>query len=173
MKIIVAIAVFIGFWGAAAAQNTSTEKNSTSAKTINTANGYEIKVTLLPYKNCWMYLGSYYGKNKILADSAWFNERSEATFKGETKLPGGIYFFVSPAHSLLFEILMDEGQHFTVNADSAHLENLTITGSPENSLFAQYTQFLTKVGPQLNALQGQLKTSAHNATDSSNIQSQI
>ena len=173
MKLIVAIVVFIGFWSVTAAQSNSSEKKSTPAKTVNTTNGYEIKVTLQPYKNCWMYLGSYYGKNKILADSAWFNEKSEATFKGENKLPGGIYFFVSPSHSLLFEILMDEVQHFTVKADSAHLENLSITGSQENTLFGQYTQFLTKVAPQLNALQEQLKTSAHTTADSSNIQSQI
>jgi hypothetical protein len=116
MKLIVAIAVFMSFWSVTVAQSNSSEKKSTPAKTVNTTNGYEIKVTLQPYKNCWMYLGSYYGKNKILADSAWFNEKSEATFKGENKLPGGIYFFVSPSHSLLFEILMDEGQHFTVKA---------------------------------------------------------
>jgi thiol-disulfide isomerase/thioredoxin len=172
MKTFFSVAVCLGFCVGAMAQNNITVKNSTPSKTTNTSNGYEVKVTLLPYKNCWIYLGNYYGKNKMLADSAWFNEKSEATFKGDKKLPGGIYFFVSPAHSLLFEILMDEEQHFTVNADSAHLENLSITGSPENTLFAQYTQYLAKFGPLLNALQEQLKT-ANNASDSANIQSQM
>jgi thiol-disulfide isomerase/thioredoxin len=148
----------------------NTVKNPSPSKIE--ANAYEIKVTITPFKNCWMYLGSYYGKNKILADSAWFNEKSEAIFKGKTKLPGGIYFFVSPSHTLLFEILMDEPQHFTVKADSAHLENLTITGSQENTLFADYTKFLTTVAPKLNALQDQFR-SARTAADSINIQTQI
>lgn len=170
MKIFITTVLISACLSATAQSNTKTTvKNPNSAKT---SNGYEIKVTIAPYKNCWMYLGSYYGKNKILADSAWFNEKSEATYKGDKKLPGGIYFFVSPSRSLLFEILMDEEQHFTVKADSAHLENLTVTGSPENTLFAQYTQFLTKVAPQLNALHDQLRKTK-NATDSANIQSQI
>src|SRR5215831_16528951 len=150
MKVFFACTLFFAVCISALAQGSSknTVKNPSPSKTE--LNAYEIKVTLLPFKNCWMYLGSYYGKNKILADSAWFNEKSEATFKGDKKLPGGIYFFVSPSHSLLFEILMDEGQHFTVKADSAHLESITVSGSSENVLFADYTRFLTAVAPKLN-----------------------
>ncbi|HRI21926.1 MAG TPA: DUF5106 domain-containing protein [Panacibacter sp.] len=133
--------------------------------------GYTVKAVIKPFKNCWMYLGSYYGKNKILADSAWFNNNSEATFKGNKKLPGGIYFFVTPAHTLLFEVLMDKTQQFTVNADSAHLENMTITGSPENEIFAAYTRFLSNVAPKLNALPPQLKA-AKTAADSATIQAE-
>src|SRR5690348_7921560 len=131
MRLFIAVAVLMSVCASAAAQTTkTTAKNPTSAKTTE---GYEIKVTIAPYKNCWMYLGTYYGKNKILADSAWFNDKSEAVYKGAKKLAGGIYFFVSPSHSLLFEILMDEQQHFTIKADSAHLEDLSVTGSPENA----------------------------------------
>ena len=59
-------------------------KTNTVTKTIN-ANGYTVNAVITPYKNCWMYLGTYYGKNKILVDSAWFNNNSEATFKGDKK----------------------------------------------------------------------------------------
>src|SRR5204863_479505 len=104
-----------------------------------TDNGYLVNAVIKPYKNCWMYLGSYYGKSKILVDSAYFNDKSEGIFKGATKLPKGIYFFVTPAHSLLFEILMDDKQHFNVVADSAHLKTLAVTGSPDNDIFAAYS----------------------------------
>lgn len=129
---------------------------------------YLLNVTIKPYKNCWMYLGSYYGKNKILVDSTYFNANSQGVFKGDKKLPKGIYFFVTPAHSLLFEILMDDGQHFTINADSAHLENITISGSPDNDLFAAYSRYLAGIAPKLNNLQQQLH-SAKNAVDSAAI----
>src|SRR5438552_3442926 len=101
MKVFIAISVLISVCAIASAQgNTKTAlKNPASAKAAD--EGYEIKVTLTPYKNCWVYLGSYYGKNKILADSAWFNEKSEAVYKGDKKLSGGIYFFVTPSHTLL------------------------------------------------------------------------
>jgi len=143
-------------------------QGSATKPAVKKDNSYLISATIKPYKNCWMYLGSYYGKNKVLVDSAYFNANSQATFKGDKKLPKGIYFFVTPAHSLLFEILMDDGQHFTVNADSAHLENIAITGSPDNDLFAAYSRYLATIAPKLNYLQQQLR-SAPNAADSNTI----
>lgn len=152
---------------AAAAQPGSDKSSSKNTET----NGYLIHATIKPYKNTWMYLGSYYGQNKILTDSAWFDDNSEGIFKGNKKLPGGIYFFVTPNHTLLFEILMDSLQHFSIVADSAHIENVTVTGSEENILFGEYTKYLSRIGPGLNALQQQLKT-AKNASDSSEIKDQ-
>ncbi|MEP7317160.1 MAG: redoxin domain-containing protein [Panacibacter sp.] len=166
--VIMAISLVITAAQGQVVQSKTPVKTNTATKKMST-DGYTIKAVVAPYKNCWMYLGTYYGKNKILADSAWFNNNSEATFKGDKKLSGGIYFFVTPSHTLLFEILMDEAQHFTVTADSAHLENLTVTGSPENEIFAAYTRFLTITAPKLNALQPKLKA-AKTAEDSAIIQ---
>ena len=140
--------------------------------TAKKPDGYSVQVKLQPYKNCWMYLGTYYAKNKILSDSAWLNDKGEGVFKGDKKLPQGIYFFVTPSHVLLFEILMDEMQHFSVTADSAHLENLTTEGSEDNAIFAGYSRFLSLIGPQLNALQSQLKA-AKTKADSAAIQQQL
>ncbi|HXL57778.1 MAG TPA: redoxin domain-containing protein [Chitinophagaceae bacterium] len=173
MRIFFALLFLITACATASGENITTKttvKNTAVSKNIADS-GYNIHVKIEPYKNCWIYLGSYYGKNKILVDSAWFNEKSESTFKGDKKLPGGIYFFVSPGHSLLFEILMDEGQQFTIKADSAHLENITVTGSKENELFSAYTRYLSKVAPQLNALQPQLQN-AKTKADSAAIQQQ-
>ena len=66
--------------------------------------GYEIKVTT-DYKNVQLYLGNYYGKRKLLADSAMADGKGTAIFKGEKKLPQGIYFVVSPQRVILFELL--------------------------------------------------------------------
>ena len=54
------------------------------------AQGYEIKLTLKPFKNQYVYLGHYYGKQLPIIDSARLNDRSEAVFKGPKKLGGGI-----------------------------------------------------------------------------------
>lgn len=149
----------------------ATAQSNPPKNAVKNENGYVINAVLKPYKNCWVYLGTYYAKNKILADSAWFNEKSEAVFKGDKKLPGGIYFFVTPSHSLLFEILLDDKQHFSIKADSAHLESIEVTGSVENTLFAEYSGFLTTVAPQLNSLQQQLKTAK--GADSVALQEQL
>ena len=133
--------------------------------------GYEIKVTA-DYKNAQVYLGNYYGKRKLLADSAMADSKGLAIFKGEKKLPQGIYFVVSPQHVIMFELLMDEGQHFTVVSDSTRPSDIKFTGSPDNDVFIAYSSFLEKISPKLNSLQQQLKT-AKNANDSASASKEL
>jgi len=77
-------------------------------------NGYDIRVTLKPYKNSKIYLGYYYGKVKAVADSTVLDENSTGHFSGKEKLTGGVYFIVSPSKTILFELLLDSQQHFSV-----------------------------------------------------------
>jgi thiol-disulfide isomerase/thioredoxin len=133
-----------------------------------TTAGYNIPITLTPLKNTWVYLGSHYGKYKNMADSAFLDSKSQGVFKGSKKLPQGIYFIVSPNKYLLFELLMDKEQNFSIKADTTNLNNVTITGSTENTLFQQYTQFLGQKAPALNKLQQQL-AAATKPSDSANI----
>lgn len=129
---------------------------STSLPAQQPPPGYEIKVTT-NYKNSKLYLGDYYGKRKLLADSAMSDGNGLAIFKGDKKLGEGIYFIVSPHRVIMFEILMDYAQHFTVDYDSTKPGELKFTGSPDNDLFAAYSDFLTKISPQLTALQQEVK----------------
>ena len=134
--------------------------------------GYRIPVTVTPYKNCKLYLGSYYGKYKNLVDSTLVNEKSSGIFQGKQKLPQGIYFIVSPDHIILFELFMDARQHFSIKADSSDYNNVVITGSWENSLFHEYTVFLAKRIPDVTALQESLKKAA-SREDSLRINKQL
>src|SRR6478672_10023923 len=59
-------------------------------------NGYEIKVTLKPFKNQYIYLGHYYGKQLPIIDSVKLNANSEGVFKGPKPLGGGIYLIGYP-----------------------------------------------------------------------------
>src|SRR4051812_31008034 len=127
----------------ASTAQTKTVKKPT-AKAVTNTNGYNIPITITPYKNTWIYLGCYFGKYKNLSDSAWINEKSQGVFKGKEKLPQGIYFAVSPQKFLLFEFLMDKQQNFTIKADTTNFSNVTITNSPENQLFQEYTRFLAQ-----------------------------
>ncbi|MCW3108103.1 MAG: thiol:disulfide interchange protein TlpA, partial [Segetibacter sp.] len=148
---------------AATAQNKAVKKTINPA--VKTTAGYNIPITLTPFKNTWVYLGCYFGKYKNLADSAWLNEKSQGVFKGKEKLPRGIYFAVSPQKYLLFEFLMDKDQRFSIKADTTNLANVTITGSPDNQMFQEYTRFLAQKTPMLSALQKQL-ADAKTAKDS-------
>lgn len=122
------------------------------ATTALAQQGYNIQLTLKPYKNQQVYLGYYYGKLKALADSVTLDAGSKGVFKGNTKLPGGIYFIVSPGKQILFELLLDKEQQFSVEADSAQLPaSVVFNGSKDNTLFQNYTRFANTTGQAIGA----------------------
>jgi thiol-disulfide isomerase/thioredoxin len=121
-------------------------------------NGYEIKVTLKPFKNQYIYLGHYYGKQLPIIDSAKVNEKSEAVFKGDKKLGGGIYLIGYPDRSHNFEILIDKNQKFSVVADTTKIQSIAFQNSPENAEFKAYQQFMMKNGLLLDSLAKKRRT---------------
>jgi thiol-disulfide isomerase/thioredoxin len=127
--------------------------------------GHNIQITLKPYKNTKVYLGTNYGQNRVLADSALLNEASVGYFNGKEKLTPGIYFIVSPSYSILFEFLVDEGQQFKIIADTLNLVDHQIIGSIDNDIFSAYSKSMNQLGTQRNQLE-QSYNSAKTATDS-------
>lgn len=131
--------------------------------------GYHINITLKPYKNSHIYLGYHYGKMKALADSALLDGNSKGVFKGSTPLPGGIYFVVSPKKEILFELLIDKQQQFTIQADSAGLPaSVVFTGSPDNTAFQAYTRFANLTGTSISKINAEY-ASARTAKDSAAV----
>src|SRR3984885_6942188 len=135
--------------------------------------GHEIHITLKPFTNAKVYLGYYYGKVKAVADSVILDNNSAGVFKGKEKLGGGIYFIVSPKKEILFELLIDQVQQFSIFADSAHFPaSIEFTGSPENKIFLAYTSFMNSHGKELSTLQSSLGK-AKTKTDSATIKEEI
>src|SRR5262245_47897889 len=115
-------------------------------------NGYEIKVTLKPFKNQYIYLGYYSGKQYPIVDSAKLNDKSEAVFKGAKKLGGGIYLVVFPAKNNYFEVLIDKQQHFGIIADTATLrKKKQFINSPDNDLFTTYQDNMAHMGRAIDS----------------------
>lgn len=113
-----------------------------------------ISLEVKPYKNQWVYLAYYYGGIKALADSAFLNADSKGVIKTSKALPQGIYLLASPNKSILFEMMMGEDQTFSVQADTSDIEgSLKFSGSAENDLFANYTNFLAPRAKQADSLQ--------------------
>jgi thiol-disulfide isomerase/thioredoxin len=135
--------------------------------------GYNIKLTLKSYQNSQVYLGYYYGKVKAVADSAILDANSNCTFKGKEKLPGGIYFIVSPKKEILFEVLIDQQQDFSIAADSAPTPgNIKFVNSPDNTLFQSYTPYVARKGKEIADEQAKFST-AKNKQDSAKIIDEI
>ncbi len=108
--------------------------------------GYEIKVTLKPFKNEYIYLGHYSGKQYPVVDSVKLNDKSEGVFKGSKELGGGIYLVVYPSKDKFVEILIDKQQHFSLIADTANPQIKQFINSPDNELFNDYQQFMSVKG---------------------------
>jgi hypothetical protein len=135
--------------------------------------GYTIGITLKPYKNQFVYLGYYYGKIKALADSAMLDATSSGTFRGKEKLSGGIYFLVSPRKEILFEILLDKQQSFSIEADTGNLpSSVKFINSAENNLFQAYSKFASANGKIISGYLGELG-SAKSKADSNRITEQL
>jgi thiol-disulfide isomerase/thioredoxin len=136
--------------------------------------GHRIRLTLTPYQGSKVYLGYYYGKAKALADSAILNERGAGSFAGKEKLPGGVYFVVSPSRTILFELLIDRDQDFSISADTANLPgSVVFTGSPDNTVFQAYTRFTNAKGSEMASAQKELAANRHNKADSARLTEKI
>ena len=113
--------------------------------------GYEIKVTLKPFKNEYIYLGHYSGKQYPIIDSVKLNDKSEGVFKGQKKLGGGIYLIAYPAKNNFFEVLIDKQQHFSVAADTTTLKKQKgFLNSPDNLLFNTYQTYMADKGREID-----------------------
>jgi hypothetical protein len=130
--------------------------------------GYEINVTLKPFKNEWVYLGHYSGKQYPVVDSVKLNDKSEGVFKGSKELGGGIYLLVYPTKDKFLEILMDKKQHFSVIADTADHATKKFINSSDNDLFNEYQKFMAIRGQSMDENNKALKN-AQTAKDSAAI----
>jgi thiol-disulfide isomerase/thioredoxin len=143
---------------------------STISATAIAQQGHDIELTLKPFKREQVYLGYYYGKLKAVSDSTILDDNSKGRFTGKDKLPPGIYFVVSPRKEILFELLMDSGQQFSISADTADIGNtLIFTGSRDNTVFQAYTNFVAKDGKEITDLQKDLSTARTKSDSTKNI----
>lgn len=148
------------------------QKAGTAAAKPGASKGRNISITLTPLKNTKVYLGSYFGKSKALMDSAMLDEKSHGVFRGATKLPGGIYFVVSPQLTIQFDLLMDAQQQFSIVADTSLKDKAVITGSLDNDLYKSYAAFTSQKGLYLQQLETEFR-SPKSKEDSIRIRNEI
>ncbi|MEJ7589881.1 MAG: hypothetical protein WKI04_20195 [Ferruginibacter sp.] len=119
--------------------------------------GYEIKVTLKPFTNQYIYLGHYFGKQLPIIDSVKLDEKSEGIFKGSKKLGAGIYMIGYPDRARNFEILIGKVQKFSVMADTLTIaKKINFSNSVENNEFTAYQEFMVINGKAIDTLQKKL-----------------
>jgi thiol-disulfide isomerase/thioredoxin len=114
---------------------------------------YHIEFNIKPLNNDTLILAHYFNKTFSIQDTGILNDEGHAILSGEKPLPQGLYIvYISP--SLRFDIIIGEDQNFSLSTDTTDFINETsVSGSEENSLFFEYQVFLSEKRNIGNSLQ--------------------
>ncbi len=103
--------------------------------------GYHVAITIGNYPYDSLLITSYYGNRVISMDTAISADRQVFTFQDDKQLPGGIYMAVSQRKSKLFEFIINDDQHFSLDTDTSnYVGNMKVKDCQENELFYQFLQ---------------------------------
>jgi peroxiredoxin len=116
-----------------------------------TAQGYEIPLKINNLTDSTIYLGHQFGNGYFVNDSVKLDKNGQATFKGQTKLKGGIYFLILPKNKY-FDFLIDNNQQFSITCDTSDFFNtVKFKNSYQNDKFYAYQRYLIKKLQEINA----------------------
>jgi len=120
--------------------------------------GYEINVSINS-RNDTVVLGHYFAERERLRanNTVVLNSAGQGTFRGDEKLPNGMYFLVMNGQRLLDFLIGDE-QTFDIQINTDDWENISITGSRDNEIFLEFQQMQRATGRQQHELQQRLQT---------------
>lgn len=119
------------------------------------AQGYEIKVKIGNLSGDSLILGHHFNAQMYPDDTIVLNKKGEGVFKGDTALPGGMYFVFLPGKTY-FDILIGDDQHFTIENDTTDfLQNMKVIDNECLKLFVDYQKVMVDIRNQANDLNKQ------------------
>lgn len=128
-------------------------------RTFKGKDGFRIKLKFTDVTDSSVFLVHYYGEPlpKIYrTDSVKLNSKGEAVFQSDTFTLGGIYMVLLSDKSTYFELLLNNGDDFSVTASKKDLpKGIVFKGSPENDRFVSYVSYLMDYGNRSVALNKQ------------------
>jgi hypothetical protein len=124
--------------------------------TISYSQGYQIDIKFKGAENKKIYLGTYYGNQKLIVDSVLLDGTGSGRFSGEKGLEQGLYIIALPDITY-FDIIVSNDQKFSVYNDIADItNNLKITGSDENEYFSDFQKFTYNKQLEIKAIDTKL-----------------
>ena len=116
-------------------------------------NGRHIKLHIKSLKNAKMYLGTYYEKKRIVADSTLIDQNGNGAFYNKQKFTQGVYFLVTPSLNALQDFIIGPQQEFLIESDTSFNEPIKIVGSPDNDLFLKYNDYMNEKGKSMKDIE--------------------
>jgi len=133
---------------------------------------YNINVKLTNSADTSILLVSYYGNNNMKVDTA-FLKKGSYTFSGNEALHGGIYLVVFQ-NKQYFEMIVDEDQHFAMEADPTDpINNMKVKGSTDNTNFYNYLKEINVFGRKDRDLNTEYKKAEGDKAKQEKIREQI
>ncbi len=127
--------------------------NSTTACATD---GYHIEVRVEGISDTVCFLAYHYGDRQYLLDTVEVDSEGRFVFKGDERLPGGLYLVVVPGQKY-FEVIIDKNQYFKIETVmDRFIETTTFKGSPENSSFFEYMRYLRKKSEEVAPIRKEL-----------------
>lgn len=131
--------------------------------------GYRFEVRIDGLKDTTLLLGYHLGDKKFVADTAKVNSKGVAIFESDTLLHGGMYIVILPQRSY-FDFLVSNNQRFSMHTQIDNLlDNLKFTGSPENTAFLGYQQFMNEKQKTI----GEIRNKLQNVTPKSDSEKEL
>lgn len=96
--------------------------------------GYKIEFQVKGWKDTTAYLGSYYGEQTRLNDTARVTNTGYFYFDNTKTLPQGVYFIVLNK-SKIFDFVVGSNQRFKIETNAADFLLTTVKGDADNTLF--------------------------------------
>lgn len=136
--------------------------------------GYQITIKVEGSTDSSLLMTCYYGKKIKLVDTAYLVAKNTYVFDGRKKLPGGIYMAVTPGKSKLFEFIIGENQHFTLQTDTLdYARNMKVNNSDENIVFYDYLKYNEEIYQQNKSLSTKIKELETDSDDSQTLRKQL
>lgn len=111
---------------------------------IVSAQGYEITVKAPQFANTNVVLAEYFTSRMVPKDTVHLNAKGIGTIQGEEAFKGGLYVLYFNAKHYL-DFMIDVNQKFTITTDTTSFtEHTTFSGSPNNTLFYDYKNYLSE-----------------------------
>ena len=135
--------------------------------------GYNISFEIEGLRDTTTYLGYYYGEGTYLKDTALIDHTGKFSFKGNNKLPAGVYFVVLNK-TRLFDFIVNKNQRFKITASQEdYLKHLKSIDEKENEVFFNHMRFMLKNNESVQPYLSILKDSTARDSDKRQAQASV
>jgi peroxiredoxin len=135
--------------------------------------GYLIKFRIGGLKDTTCLVANYYGNGTYVKDTLKVDASGRCTFSAPDTLPRGVYILVI-TDKKYFEFIVNNDKKFSIATDAADpVGKLTVTGSPENSLFYEYLRYNRVQFGDMQSLQDRYQKNEGNKDSTETIRKQI